>query len=321
MTKYVLAKLSFKNAKFFAEKKISHVPYGFGIITHDSLTPKHGSIDINSRTVCPENTVPKHCVANLVSVLMGDRPIPAKKACSPIAVYDQTKYNDIASRCFVEILTDKVNKSTLTTNKSYYAHSTESTLVQLELDGEFFKLGRSCPTHQTMSLAWCTEKYPNEYLDFDNFCIDVLGADYKVRYSFVQTLTELRKLFVAKNAKLNKFIESKEGNCSNGFDRDFVKIVKEKVVSDSAFRMENYSNSSKFAAWLACPPTHGSPELATVVSGNIYMKLTEAEWIAMLKGPMYATFMDGGYVAVPTVCEAWNETYESLPTPYEPSKD
>jgi hypothetical protein len=57
------------------------------------------------------------------------------------------------------------------------------------------------------------------------------------------------------------------------------------------------------------------------MSGNIYMKLTEDEWLALLSGPMCATFMDSGYVEVPNFCESWDDAYESLPTPFVPSKE
>lgn len=324
MTKYVLVKLSFQNAKFFTDKTCVHIPYGFGVSSKYLDKP----IDAKSRTICPENTIPKHCMTNLVSVLMGDRPIPTKRACSPIAIYDQSKYADIASRCFVEILTDKSNKTIMTTNKAMYSHAPEHTSVQIELDGKMFKLGRNCPTHQTMSLAWQSVRFPNEYAEFDAVCVKVLGSDYKTKYNFPETLTELRKRYVANQKAVVDFVASKEAKSSRstGFYRDCVSIIKTgTIIGTSTFRVDGTYDvgtyKSIYAPILACPPNHGNPELANVASGNIYMKLTEAEWVQMLNGPMCATLFDGGYVSVPTVCEAWNDTYESLPTPYEPSKD
>lgn len=316
--KYLQVDVAFRGAKRFESKKISHVPYGFGI--QEKITPKHASIDISGRTVCPADTIPLHCMTNLVSVLMGDRPIPAKRTGSPVAIYDQSKYEDIARRCFVEVTSADCNQSTMTTNKAYYAHTTENTIATLELDGEEFKLNRSCPTHQIMSLAWNTPKYPDEYDKFDAFCMTVLGEDYKEKFNFLQTLTALRKLFVKGNKKVVKFLEAMEGHCTSGFDRDCIQIVRNKVVSDSAFRMENYSTGSTFGAWLACPPTHGSPEMATVMSGVIHMKLTEDEWKRLQAGPMFATLMDSGVITVPTTYSSWDDTYESLPTPFEPTK-
>lgn len=317
----------FINAERLGKNVLDHTIYEFGGNVR--------SATVADRTVCPEDTLPLHCVANAVAVLSGDRPIPAKRSHSPLADYPEfSKYEEIARRAHVRIDTIAQNTSIMQTAKanmfsngdvSVKQQKTSATLV---IDGVEHKLIRACPTHDTIGMAWPRETY----LEFDEVCKKVFGKDYKKDINVLQTISQMRDKYVAGDPDVRQFFENVAGMNKpvTVLERDLVDPVVRGVVSGSIFRGETWARSAELKSWVAPVSTHGNPELSWVVSGVIYLKVTEEEAEAIIHGPEVATILDGGmltpvdpntegmsFESLREVVTRWDDANDALPTPFE----
>ena len=342
----------FINAERLGKNVLDHTIYEFGGNVR--------SATVADRTVCPEDTLPLHCMANAVAVLSGDRPVPAKRSHSPLADYPEfAKYVEIARRAHVRIDTIDKNTSIMQTDKANMFSNgdvsvkQQKTSAKLRIDGVDHELNRACPTHDGIAMAW-----PREiYLEFDAVCKKVFGKDYKKDMNVLQTISQLRDKYVSGDADVCKFmdsihydirkktkgdseieivvVKSVDGiDCSNlelcALGNDLVNPIKRGVVSGSIFRGETWARSAELKSWIAPVSTHGDPELAWVVSGVIYLKVTEEEAEAILNGPEVATILDGGmltpidpktegleFASLREVVTRWDDANDALPTPFE----
>jgi len=318
----------FINQERLGKHVLDHTIYEFGNAIRTA--------SVADRTVCPDDTLPLHCVTNAIAVLCGDRPIPAKRSHSKLADYAEYEhYKDMARRAHIRITSVPDNKSTIQTAKaSMYNLATDGnvsckqkkTLAKLSIDGKEYDLLRGCPTHQSIGVAWPREKY----LAFDKMCKAVLGVDYKSELNVLQTLSELRKMYTQKcEPVLQFFAELAQQKPVTVLERDLVDPVVRGVVSGSIFRGETWARSTELKSWGAPIATHGDPQITWVVNGMIYLKVTEDELEAILKGPEAATILDGGtlvpvdrngredFYSLREVATHWDPANESLPTPFE----
>jgi len=286
----------------------------------------------NDRTVCPDDTLPLHCVANAIAVLCGDRPIPTKRKHSPLADYDGfAKYVDIAKRARVRIDTVPDNQSIMQTAKlsMYSMNSTDlsvkqqKTSAKLVIDGVAHELIRACPSHDTLPTVWGYETYNM----FDQMCAKVIGSNYKYRLNVLETLTELREQYKNGNKDVLDFFADIPNVTVT--ERDLVDPVVRGVVSGSIFRGETWGRYAELKSWGAPVSVHGTPERTWIASGMIFLQVTAEEAEMLLAGPEMATLLDGGslYPADKdgktdfanwreTVCN-WDEHNETLPVPFE----
>ena len=291
---------------------------------------------VSDRTDCPDDTLPLHCVANAIAVLSGDRPVPSKRAHSPMADYAEFQhYMDMARRARIHIVSDSNNQSMMQTAKaSMYNLATDGavsckqkkTSAKLNIDGVDYDLTRGCPTHHAIGIAW-----PREiYLAFDKLCKTVLGDNYKEKLNVLQTLTELRKKYVKNDTRLMKFFETlSEQKPVTVIERDLVDPVARGIVGGSIFRGETWARSSELKSWGAPIAVHGDPQLTWVINGMIYLKVTEDELEAILKGPEAATILDGGtlypvdsngsvsFGSLREIVTRWDDSNDAYPTPFE----
>ena len=88
--------------------------------------------------------------------------------------------------------------------------------------------------------------------------------------------------------------------------------------------------SAELKSWVAPVSTHGNPELSWVVSGVIFLKVTDEEAEAIINGPEVATILDGGaltpvdpstekmtFGSLREVVTRWNDENDAFPTPFE----
>lgn len=351
--------LKISSAKRFLNKErlgkytLDHTIYEFGGIRQATEA---------DRTDCPDDTLPLHCVANAIAVLCGDRPVPAKRKHSPLADYPEfDHYIEMARRAHVRIDSIPDNKTIIQTVKaSMYNLGSDGavsckqkkTSAKLTIDGVDYELKRGCPTHDSISMVWPREIYRK----FDDMCRGVFGADYKSNMTFLDVLSGLRELYVNGNTSVCGFTNSihfkvitkntKKGPVEmivvtgvDGIDcdklntvavgNDFINPVKRGIVSGSIFRGETWASSAELKSWAAPVSAHGDPQICWIVNGMLYLKVTEAEAEAILKGPEAATILDGGTLApvdsegredfssLREVITRWDDCKESLPTPFE----
>lgn len=326
---YYQIPLRIRSAKRFLNKEwLEHTVYEFG--------DKARMASLADRTVCPDDTLPLHCVANAVAVLCGDRPIPSKRAHSPFADYPGfRRYVDIARRAHVRIDSIPNNTSTMQTAKaSMYNLGTDGgisckqskTTAKLNIDGKDFDLKRGCPTHESIGFAW-----PRDiYLSFDRLCKEVIGADYKKDLNVLQTLSILRKKYNQKCKQvINFFNDLTQSKQVTVIERDLIDPVVRGEVSGSIFRGETWGRSCELKSWAAPIAIHGSPQMCWVINGMLYLKVTEKELESILKGPESATILDGGILSpvdsdgnetfggLREVITRWDKANDSLPTPFE----
>lgn len=318
----------FLNQERLGKYTLDHTIYEFGDVVRPAT--------VADRTDCPDDTLPLHCVANAIAVLCGDRPVPAKRKHSPLADYAEfDHYIEMARRARVRIDSIPDNKTIIQTAKaSMYNIATDGTVsckqkktaAKLTLDGVDYELKRGCPTHESLSFAW-----PHEtYLKFDELCKSVFGDNYKSEMNVVQTLSALRKKYNQNIIRVVKFFADIEQNAPvTVIERDLVDPVVRGVVSGSIFRGETWARSAELKSWSAQVSPHGDPQLCWVVNGMLYLKVTEEEAEAIMKGPEAASILDGGtlvpvneegredFGSLREVITRWDEAKESLPAPFD----
>ena len=318
----------FINRERLGKHVLEHTIYEFGGKVREAT--------IADRTVCPENTLPLHCVANAIAVLCGDRPVPAKRSHSPMADYPEfSRYVEMARRAHVRIDTIEQNTSIMQTDKANMFSGNgdvsvkqQKTGATLRIDGVDCKLIRACPTHDTIGMVWPRELY----LEFDAVCKKVLGKDYKKELNVLQTISLLRDKYVAGDSDVKQFMDKVAGlkKPVTVMERDLVDPVVRGVVGGSIFRGETWARSAELKSWVAPVSTHGNPELSWVVSGVIFLKVTDEEAEAILNGPEVATILDGGaltpvdpgtermtFGSLREVVTRWNDENDAFPTPFE----
>lgn len=343
--KYMIA-LKFSGAKRFMNvesiggHKLSHTICEYGNINRKAT--------IADRTICPDDTLPLHCVANAIAVLCGDRPVPFKRKHSPLADYPEfAHYVDMAKRARVRMdsvvafnTVDKKGEPKRIENTSvmqvakfgmyeYNEDGTrkisvkqQKTTAKLNIDGVDHDLVRSCATHDSIGAIWPRETY----LAFDAMCMIVLGKDYKSRLNVLQTLSELRKLYLKKDERVVEFMAGLPK--STVLRNDLLEPVVNGSVSGQIFRGENNAYAAELKSWGSPVSVHGKPELTWVLSGMIYLEVTADEAEAILGGPEVATLLDGGVLypvdsneniyfgSLREVVTRWDETKSKLPSPY-----
>jgi hypothetical protein len=302
---------------------------------------------VADRTDTPDDTLPLHCVANAIAVLCGDRPIPTKRKHSPLADYPAfEKYVDMARRAHIHLTTTADNTSIMQTVKasmmirqqceaekyevSCKRDSTNATMI---IDGKEYGFKYGFPSHYAISLCW-----PHEvYKEFDVMCKTSISEDYATRLTFPETLSALRQLYVQGSKQVVEFTSKIEQSAKPGsiMDNEFVKIVGKGIVANEIFRSKKWSSNAELKSWLDTIPVHSDPQLTWVSSGYIYLKATTEEVKWMLKGPEFATILDGGALYPMGLDDGgqpreikcnwkseirnWNERFESYPIPYEPA--
>lgn len=326
--------LKFDSAKSFAHK----------IVTKDNkdkiLMGEHTMFEFGGLrsateadyTICPDDTLPLHCVANAIAVLCGDRPVPTKRKHSPSADYEAfAKYVDMARRARIRIDTVPNNQSVMQTAKlsMYSLSSTDLSVKQqktsavLVIDGVANKLIRACPSHETLPCVWGLETYKA----FDNMCETVIGTDYKSRMNVLETLTELREQYKKANKTVLDFFKAIPTVTVT--ERDLVDPVVRGVVGGSIFRGETWGRYAELKSWGAPVSVHGTPAKTWTACGMIFLQVTADEAEMLLAGPEMATLLDGGSLYPSdkdgdTGFDSWRETVirwdernDLLPVPFE----
>lgn len=296
-----LVKLSFKSAKRYSNnpnyiQKVSpYKQYGKVGTDGENITVEH-------RTLCEGNSIPRHCIANMIAVLMGDRPYPKHRTCFFSDDSYMKKYYDIADRTFIKVLTDEKNLAIQQLNKEMYSAKKETKENNaIILDNVLYNLKRHYPFHSIIECA-----LGNTYSEFDNMCKTLLGNNYKIDYTFLNVITELRKLFITNNTMVIDFVSKK---FSTRIKNSIIDPIKTGTIGENAFSFDGGWANSNLPHWMAPNNTHGIETNVQTLCGEIAINATEEEIDMLKNGSGFATLMDGGSVTIESIDGYWTDEY------------
>ena len=296
-----LVKLSFKSAKRYSNNPnwVKTGPYKqYGKAGTDAVR-----VSCDTRTLCEGNCIPKHCIANMIAVLMGDRPFPKHRSTFFTDNAYMKKYYDIADRTYIRVNTAERNISIQQTNKEIYSAQKETkeknTIV---LDGIEYPLKRHYPYHSVMEFAMGPF-----YEEFDALCNTLLGINYKEQFTFLNSITELRKLYVDGNALVTDYISKKFGT---KITNSIISPIKTGKIGENSFNFEGGWADSKLSHWMAPNNTHGIEKNVQTMYGEFFIKATDEEIEQIKYGNGVATLMDGGVVTIEEI-GYWTSEFES----------
>lgn len=299
-----LVKLSFKSAKRYSNNPnwVKTGPYKqYGKAGTDAVP-----VSCDTRTLCEGNGIPKHCIANMIAVLMGDRPFPKHRSTFFTDNAYMKKYYDIADRTYINVKTSDKNLSIQQTNKEMYS-AKKDCHPSIILDGIEINLNRNTPYHSIMALAMGLE-----YAEFNELCNKTIGTEYKIKFTFLQTLTELRKLYKVNDNHVVSWVNKNKWENTN-YLRIYNYIVypiKTGKITENAFIFDGGWSISGVPHWMAPNNTKGIETNVQTMCGEIAINATEQEIEQIKSGNGVATLMDGGVVTIEEI-GYWTSEFES----------
>lgn len=299
-----LVKLSFKSAKRYSNNPnwVKTGPYKqYGKAGTDAVP-----VSCDTRTLCEGNCIPKHCIANMIAVLMGDRPFPKHRSTFFTDNAYMKKYYDIADRTYINVKTSDKNLSIQQTNKEMYS-AKKDCHPSIILDGIEINLNRNTPYHSIMALAMGLE-----YAEFNELCNKTIGKEYKIKFTFLQTLTELRKLYKVNDDHVVSWVNKNKWENTN-YLRIYNYIVypiKTGKINENAFQFDGGWSCSGVPHWMAPNNTKGIENNVQTMCGEIAINATEQEIEQIKRGNGVATLMDGGVVTIEEI-GYWTSEFES----------
>lgn len=300
-----LIKLSFTSAKRYSNNPnwIKFGPYKQYGKAGTSGIP----VTCSTRTLCIGNDIPMHCIANMIAVLMGDRPVPKHRTTAITDTAYMQKYYAIANRTYINVKTDINNTSIQQTNKEVY--SNKKVMPQsIMLDGQESTIYCNTPSHSIMELGM-----GKEYPKFNEMCIQTLGNEYKLNFTFLQTITELRKLYKMGDEHVKNWVTS-----NSKWNIRILNYIIDPIITGkigiSSFNFARGWQISGVPAWVASTNTHGIEKNVQTMCGEIAINVTEAELDQIKHGNGMATLMDGGVVKIEEI-SYWESKYENWRKP------
>ena len=300
-----LVKLSFKSAKRYSNNPnwVKTGPYKqYGKAGTDAVP-----VSCDTRTLCEGNCIPKHCIANMIAVLMGDRPFPKHRSTFFTDNTYMKKYYDIVDRTYINVKTSDKNLSIQQTNKEMYSAKKDyhPTII---LDGIEITLNRDTPSHSIISLAMGVE-----YSEFNAMCNKILGNDYKIMFTILQTISELRKLYILNDDCVVLWVNKNKWENKNNlqiYNNFIIPIKTGKISEGNAFRFENGWKLSGVPHWMAPNNIKGIETNVQTMCGEIAINATEQEIEQIKRGNGVATLMEGGVVTIEEI-GYWTSEFES----------
>lgn len=273
--------------------------------------------DAGHKDDCPADTVPAHCIANLVAVLMGDYPVPyfRQDSVPPVSGHERS-YMEIARGARVDMETVACNYETIWTDKGTSRDPTPSPVSgTLVFDGKMYGKVRTPPSLLTLAVIVGRAEWERICAMFAHY----LGDNFLDRYSTAEILDLTRQRYVAGDRDTfdrfaaAPFLTTEHTLVINSI----IKVIGKGEVCDSAFRLDNAKRRRPFY-----PVVHGVEQNVNSASGTIHLRLTDTEYDRILAHGQVASFLDGGVATVELgdSLDEWSPVYEGYSEPYEQNK-
>lgn len=270
--------LNFKNAGLFIPKKFGDK---HKMIENGKVSDRDGSDRFIN---VPLDTLLKEHVANVLSVLMGERPVPTVRMSS--LAFDTSILN-LADEAFVEIeegiFKDKTGKirvldEVIATTKAI-SNSKKIETYQIHL--------KEKQTLKTITVSWEKIKWHLGHDLFELFkkmVVDVLGIE-SLEDNMVKVFEDLYK---SKDKRIEEFCDLK------GVLSPYRRMLVEGNALNQEFHFTGYTG---FKHWHYNTLTHGLEKVAKL-SGKIFIPMRDSDVERLNNGCGHATLLDGGLVTI-----------------------